>query len=93
MRRRDSMGGVVHAQRRTVGIPEVELSQIAVQMLLAAVQIDALHAALEDAERAFDGVGVDDGGGVPDVLALAVVGGLVSGEGLADADVVALAPN
>lgn len=45
---------IVHAQRDTVGVPEIELSQIAMKMLLAAVLIDTLHTALEDAEAAFD---------------------------------------
>ena len=41
-------------------IAEVELGQIAVQMALAAVLIDALHAALEDRIEALNGVGRDN---------------------------------
>src|SRR5690348_8791435 len=37
-------------------IAEVEFSKVAVQMLLAAMLIDALHAALEDRKEAFDRV-------------------------------------
>ena len=44
---------------RTIAVPEIILCQISVQVIFAAMLIDALHAALEDAEIAFDGVGVD----------------------------------
>ena len=46
-------------QAHAVAIAEIEFAKIAVQMLLAAMLIDALHAALEDRKVAFDGVGVD----------------------------------
>ena len=49
---------VIYAQPDAVAIAEIELRQIAVQMLLAAMLVDALHAALEDRVVAFDGVGV-----------------------------------
>src|SRR5690349_4834560 len=49
---------VVNAQRDAMVVPEVELAQIAMQVLLTAVLIDALHTALEDREVALDGVGV-----------------------------------
>jgi hypothetical protein len=39
---------IVDAKRDTVAIAEIKLGQIAVQVLLSAVPIDALHAALED---------------------------------------------
>ncbi len=39
-------------------IPEVKLSKVTVQVLLGAVLVDALHAALEDAEVAFNRVRV-----------------------------------
>src|SRR3546814_16933060 len=55
-------------------------------MLLAAMLVDALHAALEDAEIAFDGVGVR---GATDVLDLAVVDALMAGELFADLAVMA----
>jgi hypothetical protein len=57
---------VVHAECDPVVVPEIELGEIAMQMLLAAVLIDAGHPALEDAEQALDGVGVD---AIADVLA------------------------
>ena len=47
---------VVHAELGAVAVAEIELRQIAVQMLFAAMLIDALHAALEDREEAFDRV-------------------------------------
>lgn len=50
---------VINAEGDTVIVAEFVLGKIAVQVLLGAMLIDALHAALEDAEYAFDGVGVD----------------------------------
>ena len=50
---------VVDAEPNAIGVPEIKLGQIAVKMLLAAMLIDADHAALENAVIAFDGVGVD----------------------------------
>ena len=50
---------VVDAIGDALVVPEVELGKVAVQMLFAAMLIDALHPALEDAEKAFDGVGVE----------------------------------
>ena len=50
-------------------IPEIELGQVAVQVLLRAMLIDALHAALEDAEVALDRIGMN---GTINVLADAV---------------------
>ncbi len=58
-------------------IPEIELGEIAVQVLLAAVLVGALHPALEDGEVALDRVGVDD---AANVLALAVSRRLVVDE-------------
>jgi len=40
-------------------VPELEFRRIAVQMFLGAVLVHTLHAALEDAEIAIDGIGVD----------------------------------
>lgn len=60
---------------RSVGVAKIELRKIAVKVLLRAVLIDALHAAFEDAEIAFDGVGVDS---APHILALGMINGLVS---------------
>ena len=46
---------VVNSKRRPLTIPEIELSKIAVKVLLGAVLVDTFHSALEDAEIAFDG--------------------------------------
>jgi hypothetical protein len=40
-------------------VAEVKFLQLAVKVLLAAMLIDALHAAFENAEVAFNGVGVN----------------------------------
>jgi hypothetical protein len=50
---------IVHAQGDTVGISEIEFAQIAVQVLLGAMLIDAFHAAFKDRIVAFNGVGGD----------------------------------
>lgn len=67
---------VLDTSCRAVGVAEVIFRQIAVQVLLAAMLVDAPHPALEDAEVAFDGVGVD---GAAHVLARAVVHALMVG--------------
>lgn len=59
-------GQIIEAQPHPVIAPEVVLGQIAMQMLLAAMPVDAAHAPLEDAEVALGAVGVDV---VADVLA------------------------
>jgi hypothetical protein len=55
----DGAVGIIAAERSAIIIPELIFGQIAVQMLLATVLIDTLHAALEDAEIALHGVAVD----------------------------------
>ncbi len=45
--------------RHTVIVAEIELREIAVQVALRAVLINALHAALEDREAPFNRVRVD----------------------------------
>jgi hypothetical protein len=40
-------------------VAELIFRKVAVKVLLGTVLVDALHAALEDAERALDGVGVN----------------------------------
>ena len=58
---------IVEAVRGTVRVAEIELGEIAVQMLLRAMLVDAPHAPhapVEDAEIAFDGVGVDEAANV-----------------------------
>lgn len=52
-------GGVAHAERLAIVVPKIKLCNVAVQMVVAAVLVHALHAALEHREEAFDGVGVD----------------------------------
>src|SRR5690349_11572816 len=52
-------GGVIKAQLGAVVGPEIELSQITLQVLLAAMLIGADHAALKDRKEAFQRVGVD----------------------------------
>ena len=63
---------VVYAQPDPIGIAEIELREIAVQMLLFAVLVDAFHATLENRVVALDGVGVD-------VAANVFVNGVVDG--------------
>ena len=50
---------IVNAEPDAVVVAEVELRQVAVQVLFLAVLIDAAHPSLEHAEVAFDGVGMD----------------------------------
>ena len=68
---------VGEAQLDPMVVAEIELGEVAVEVLLAAVLVDAAHAALEDREHALDGVGVDD---APDVLAGRVLHRLVGGK-------------
>jgi len=50
--------GIVHTKANPVVVSEIKLSDVAVQMPFAAMLIDTLHAALEDAVEAFKSVGV-----------------------------------
>ena len=52
-------GDIVNAKADPVVAPEIELCDVAVQMPLGAMLVDALHAPLEHAVEAFGGVGVD----------------------------------
>jgi hypothetical protein len=52
---------VIYAEPNAVGIAEIELAQISVQMFFTAMLVDALHAALEDRIVALNGVGGDGG--------------------------------
>jgi len=74
-KRPDSARIVIHAKRRARIVSEIELGQVAVQVLLRAMLIEALHAALEQAEIALNGVGVDGDAAqlVAGMFALAVV--------------------
>src|SRR5580692_3408887 len=68
---------IVYAKPNAITVPKIIFCQIAVQMLLAAVLIDALHTALEDRIEAFDRVGVDV---TANVFLLAVVHALMADE-------------
>ena len=48
---------VINAKRLTIAVAEIKFRQIAMQVFLTAMLINTLHAALEDAEKAFDGIG------------------------------------
>ena len=58
-------------------VPEAELRQVAMQMALSAMLVDPAHSALEDAEAAFDRVGVNL---LPGKLASAVANMLMLGK-------------
>jgi hypothetical protein len=62
-------------------LAEIELREIAMQVLLSTVLIGALHAALEYREHAFNGVGVHV---TANVFFLAVVHSLMVGKVLTD---------
>src|ERR1700724_288113 len=51
---------VIYAKPNAIAIAKVKFGEIAMQMLLAAMLVDALHAAFEDRIVAFNCVGVDD---------------------------------
>jgi len=74
---------VVNAQPFPVAVSEIELAQIAVQVRFADVLVHAVHAAFEDREETFDGVGM---GVTAHVLIGAVLDGVVRGEVPADGD-------
>jgi len=71
---------IVNPVGDTVVVAELELGDVAVQVLLAAVLIDALHAALEDGEVAFDRVRVDGLVVAVHVLACAVMNEIMTRE-------------
>jgi hypothetical protein len=50
---------VANAQLDAVRMPEIKLSDVAVQMLFTTMLINAFHAALKDAVKALDRVGVN----------------------------------
>jgi hypothetical protein len=69
------------AELDAVGIAEVELVQIAVQVSFGNMLVHVIDAALEDREIAFHGVGADRGRAVAaDVFSLAVDDGALVGE-------------
>ena len=59
--RKDTVGPlpVIATERHAVAVAEIKLCEIAVKVLFRAPLINALHAALEDAEIAFNRVRVD----------------------------------
>ena len=75
--------GVIDAERHTIAVPEIELGQIPIQVVMAAMLIDTLHATFEDREKALDGVGMDSAIQAGNVLAVHVLDDTVTGEILA----------
>ena len=73
-------GATIETASDATVVAEVEFREIAMQMWLATVLIDAEHAALEEAEGALDRVGVQIAAGV---LTASMVDRLVRGEALA----------
>lgn len=68
---------VIGAETLAVVISKVELGEVAMQMLLPAVLVDAEHPTLEDGEDTFDGVGVDI---APNIFVLPVLNSIVAVE-------------
>src|SRR5579871_3505066 len=75
---------VCAADGRAAVITEVEFAEVADEMRLAAMLVDARHAALEHREHVLDGVGVDL---AANVLLGCVIDGAVLGELAACGDV------
>jgi len=72
---------VIYAEPNAIAIAEIKLSEIAVQVLLAAMLIDALHAALEDRIVVLDGIGADDALAlIAHIFIIAVLDGIVARE-------------
>jgi hypothetical protein len=68
---------VVHSESDAIAVSEIVLGKISVQMLLAAMLVDALHPTFEDRIEAFDGIGVDV---AANVFLLTMVHALMAGE-------------
>lgn len=77
--------GILNTDCRAVAVAEIELREIAMQVLLAAELVHAPHAALEDREIAFDLVSAET---VLGIVADAVEHAAVIGKLLADLPVV-----
>ena len=77
---------VSDAKPNTVAVAEVKFREVAVQVLLTATLVDALHAALEHALEAFNGVRMH---GANHVFALAVTGKGVLGKVLVQVGILA----
>src|SRR5262249_1684881 len=72
---------IVTPARNSVGVPAIELRKIAVEVFFLTVLVDALHAALENREIAFGGIGSD---APAHVFFAAVIYGFVAGKLTAD---------
>src|SRR4051794_7135572 len=70
---------ILDAETHARVVSELELGKVAVQMHLAAMLVNALHATLEDAEIAFDRVGMHGVVRKADILAAAVSDRAVAG--------------
>jgi hypothetical protein len=72
--------GIIHAERNSVIVPEIELGEVAMQVFLADMLIDAVDPAFEDREVSLGGIG---GCIAAHVFLLRVVDSAVTGEPLA----------
>jgi hypothetical protein len=68
---------VIHAIGNAVAVPKLKISRATVHVFLGAVLVDALHAVLEDAEIAFNRVGMNV---TASLLTSAMPGEIVTGE-------------
>jgi hypothetical protein len=73
---------VIYAKADTIAIAKIVLREISVEMLLAAMLIDADHAALEDRKEAFRSIGVCVTANILASAASAMIYGLVVGKSL-----------
>lgn len=74
-------GNIVDAKLFAMAIAEIKLREVTVQVGLADVLINAVHAAFQDRKEALDGVGADDPiTFVPDIFVFGVVDGAMRGE-------------
>src|SRR5229473_2824683 len=75
---------IVDAEGSAVAVPEIELGEVAVQVPLITMLINAAHPTLEDAEKALDSVGVDI---AANVFLGAVIDGFVAGKPATNAQI------
>ena len=52
--------GIVHAKLFAVAVVEIKFSEITMQVRFADMLINTIHAAFQDREKSFDGIGGDD---------------------------------
>lgn len=83
LQRQRSPLGIVDPKPRPAGVPEIEFVRIPLQVLFAAMLVNADHATLEDREISFDAVGRDI---APRIFASGVIYRLVFGEAFPDRD-------